>query len=265
MTAASPPAARYSLASLPAANPPPTTTMGSTAITHQYPISCRSYPGGCPHAKCARAAYPSPVAVLIASDLRKEFSGDPLFDGISFSGCAGGERLALAGQNGAGQDDAPARDRRRDVDPGRRARARRRAPAIALHDQRPPRDQGLTLREYSLSGAADLVAIEEELARLEQAMATRRPRRRDDAPLQRGAGAARARRRLGLARPRRVDRSAASGFATRPRPAARPFSGGELTRASLAPRARRPTPTSCCSTSRRTTSTSRASSGSSAS
>src|SRR4051812_32268053 len=43
---------------------------------------------------------------------------------------------------------------------------------IALHDQRPPLQRGLTLREYILSGAADLIAIEKELRRLEEAMAT---------------------------------------------------------------------------------------------
>ena len=42
---------------------------------------------------------------------------------------------------------------------------------VALHDQRPPLQRGLTLREYILSGAADLVAIEDELRRLEEAMA----------------------------------------------------------------------------------------------
>ena len=47
---------------------------------------------------------------------------------------------------------------------------------VALHDQRPPLEQGLTLREYVLSGAADLIALEEELRTLEQAMAARRPR-----------------------------------------------------------------------------------------
>ena len=34
---------------------------------------------------------------------------------------------------------------------------------VALHDQRPPLERGLTLREYVLSGARDLVALEEEL------------------------------------------------------------------------------------------------------
>ena len=42
---------------------------------------------------------------------------------------------------------------------------------VALHDQRPPLEQALTLREYVFSGARDVVAAEEELARLEQAMA----------------------------------------------------------------------------------------------
>jgi branched-chain amino acid transport system ATP-binding protein len=42
------------------------------------------------------------VAVLIASALRKEFSGEALFDGVSFK-LERGDRLALAGPNGAGK------------------------------------------------------------------------------------------------------------------------------------------------------------------
>src|SRR5204863_9239331 len=42
---------------------------------------------------------------------------------------------------------------------------------IALHDQRPPLHLELSLRDYVLGGAADLVALEQELRRLEQAMA----------------------------------------------------------------------------------------------
>src|SRR6202042_1643847 len=41
----------------------------------------------------------------------------------------------------------------------------------ALHDPRPPRERSLSLRDYILSGARELVAIEGDLARLEQAMA----------------------------------------------------------------------------------------------
>jgi ATP-binding cassette subfamily F protein 3 len=42
---------------------------------------------------------------------------------------------------------------------------------VALHDQRPPRDRATTLRDYVLSGASELVALEAELQRLEQRMA----------------------------------------------------------------------------------------------
>jgi ATP-binding cassette subfamily F protein 3 len=42
---------------------------------------------------------------------------------------------------------------------------------IALHDQRPPLQRGLSLREYVLSGAADLVATERDLRALEERMA----------------------------------------------------------------------------------------------
>ncbi len=42
------------------------------------------------------------MSVLIASGLRKEFSGDPLFDGVSFT-VGRRDRLSLAGPNGAGK------------------------------------------------------------------------------------------------------------------------------------------------------------------
>src|SRR5207245_9710253 len=42
---------------------------------------------------------------------------------------------------------------------------------VALHDQRPPRERDLTLRDYVLSARADLIALERELADLEHAMA----------------------------------------------------------------------------------------------
>src|SRR5204863_3376160 len=42
------------------------------------------------------------MAVLIASSLRKEFAGDPLFEGVSFS-VDRKDRLSLAGPNGAGK------------------------------------------------------------------------------------------------------------------------------------------------------------------
>jgi ATP-binding cassette, subfamily F, member 3 len=110
------------------------------------------------------------VAVLIASNLRKELSGEPLFDGVSFK-LERGERLALSGPNGAGKTTLlRALVGETSLQGGELAFAK--GTRLALHDQRPPRESRLTLREYALSGAADLVALEEELHRLEQAMAS---------------------------------------------------------------------------------------------
>ena len=41
---------------------------------------------------------------------------------------------------------------------------------VALHDQRPPRDSGLTLEDYLYSGRADTIETEKELEALEQRM-----------------------------------------------------------------------------------------------
>src|SRR4051794_30109259 len=105
---------------------------------------------------------------------------------------------------------------------------------VALHDQRPPRERNLTLRDYVLSGSADLVALEQELARLEQRMAdgdheqaTLDAYARSQARLEHAGGytwrerAMAVVRGLGFVEPD-LDRSLST------------FSGGELTRASLA-------------------------------
>ena len=110
------------------------------------------------------------MAVLIASALRKELSGEPLFDGVSFK-LERRERLALSGPNGAGKTTLlRALVGETELQGGELAFAK--GTRVALHDQRPPRQSGATLREYALSGAADLVALEAELRRLEDAMAT---------------------------------------------------------------------------------------------
>jgi ATP-binding cassette subfamily F protein 3 len=172
------------------------------------------------------------MAVLTASNLRKELSGDPLFDGVSFT-LRRRDRLALAGPNGAGKTTLlRAIVGETSLQGGELAFAK--GTRIALHDQRPPRRGDLSLREYALSGAADLVAIEEELRRLEEAMAE-------------GSHDAATLRRYSEAQGRLEH---AGGWAWRDRAAAalrglgfrdpdldRPldtFSGGELTRASLA-------------------------------
>ena len=171
------------------------------------------------------------MAVLIASNLRKEFAGDPLFDGVSFS-VDRRQRLALAGQNGTGKTTLlRALMGETSLQGGEVALAR--GTRVALHDQRPPRDRKLSLREYALSGAADLVRIEQELQELEQAMAggahdasTLRRYSEAQARLEHAGGwgwrdrAASMLRGLGF-RDADLDRRLST------------FSGGELTRASL--------------------------------
>jgi ATP-binding cassette subfamily F protein 3 len=109
------------------------------------------------------------MAVVIASNLRKEIAGNVLFDGVSFS-VERRDRVALSGPNGAGKTTL-LRILAGETEKHGGELAFQKGTRVALHDQRPPLDQDLTLREYVLSGARDLVATEQELQRLEQAMA----------------------------------------------------------------------------------------------
>ncbi|HZQ15859.1 MAG TPA: ABC-F family ATP-binding cassette domain-containing protein [Gaiellaceae bacterium] len=172
------------------------------------------------------------MAVVIASALRKELSGSVLFDGVSFK-VERGDRLALAGPNGAGKTTL-LRALVGEVSLEGGELAWEKGARVALHDQRPPAQSGRPLREYVLAGTADLVALEGELRRLEQAMAagdhaaaTLRRYAEAQARLEHAGGydwrdrAAQTLRGLGF------------GDADLDRPLAS-FSGGELTRASLA-------------------------------
>src|SRR5437764_2767983 len=110
----------------------------------------------------------SAMAVVIASNLRKELAGSVLFDGVSFS-VERRERLALSGPNGAGKTTLLRMlAGETELHGGELAFAK--GTRVALHDQRPPLERDITLREYTLAGAADLVAIEQELRRLEEQM-----------------------------------------------------------------------------------------------
>ena len=109
------------------------------------------------------------MAVVIGTNLRKELAGGLLFDGVSFK-VERRDRLALSGPNGAGKTTLLRMlAGETGVDGGQLVFDK--GTRVALHDQRPPLDLGLSLREYALSGARDLVALEEELRRLEAAMA----------------------------------------------------------------------------------------------
>jgi ATP-binding cassette subfamily F protein 3 len=172
------------------------------------------------------------MAVLIASGLRKELSGDPLFDGVSFK-VERRDRVALSGPNGAGKTTLlRALVGETSLQGGELAFQK--GTRVALHDQRPPLERRLSLREYVLSGATDLIALEDELRRLEGAMAagehgpaTLRRYSEAQARLEHAGGygwrdhATAVLRGLGF-----VDEHLDRPLET--------FSGGELTRASLA-------------------------------
>src|SRR5579884_1261672 len=172
------------------------------------------------------------MAVLIASQLRKELSGDVLFDGVGFK-VERTDRLALAGPNGAGKTtllralagEVPLEGGELAFEKGAR---------VALHDQRPPAGSERLLRDYVLAGTADLAALERELRSLEQAMAAGS---HDERTLARYAAAQARLEHAGgydwRNRAASVVRGLGFADADLDRPL-RSFSGGELTRASLA-------------------------------
>jgi ATP-binding cassette, subfamily F, member 3 len=172
------------------------------------------------------------MAVVIASNLRKELAGSVLFDGVSFS-VERRDRVALSGPNGAGKTTL-LRMLSGETERHGGELAFQKGTRVALHDQRPPLEQDVTLREYVLSGARDLVQLEQELAQLEQAMAGGA---HDQATMNKYAEAqARLEHAGGYGwRDHATSVLRGLGFAEAhlDRPL-RTFSGGELTRASLA-------------------------------
>jgi ATP-binding cassette subfamily F protein 3 len=109
------------------------------------------------------------VAVVIASDLSKDMAGEPLLRGVSFK-LERRDRLTIAGRNGAGKTTLLRMlSGETSIDGGELVFQK--GVRVALHDQRPPRDRDITLRDYVLSGCKEQMQLEAELAQLEQAMA----------------------------------------------------------------------------------------------
>ena len=172
------------------------------------------------------------MAVLIASELRKEFAGSLLFEGVSFK-VERRDRLALAGPNGAGKTTL-LRMLTGETAPDAGELAFRKGTRVALHDQRPPRELELSLGDYVLSGATDLLDAERELTRLEQAMAQGA---HDSATLSAYAAAQARLEHAGGYGWRDHAESVVRGLGFADADLGRrldTFSGGELTRASLA-------------------------------
>jgi ATP-binding cassette, subfamily F, member 3 len=172
------------------------------------------------------------MALLIASDMHKDMAGKPLLQGVSFK-LERRERMTIAGRNGAGKTTLLRMlAGQTSIDRGELSVAK--GVRIALHDQRPPRERGMALRDYVLSGCVDELAIEAELQKLEGEMAAGSS---DEALLARYSRAqARLETRGGyLWRDRATVMARGLGFSgddlDRPLDT---FSGGQLTRASLA-------------------------------
>jgi ATP-binding cassette, subfamily F, member 3 len=172
------------------------------------------------------------VALLIASDLRKDVAGKPLLGGVSFK-LERRERLTIAGRNGAGKTTLLrmiAGEER--IDRGELSVAK--GTRIALHDQRPPRDRAMSLRDYVLSGCVEELAVEQQLAKLEREMSAGAG---DDALLDRYARAQARLESYGgyLWRDRATVMTRGLGFSEADLGRGLDtFSGGQLTRASLA-------------------------------
>jgi len=173
------------------------------------------------------------MAIVIASDIGKDIAGAPLLRGVSFK-LERRDRMTVSGRNGAGKTTLlRILSGEASLDVGELVLGK--GVRVALHDQRPPRERAMSLREYVLSGARDLVAIEQELEALEQAMAGGS---HDDATLRRYADAqSRLEHAGGYAwRDRALQTLRGVGFRDQADldRSLETFSGGELTRASLA-------------------------------
>jgi ATP-binding cassette, subfamily F, member 3 len=170
------------------------------------------------------------MAVLIASDLSKDIAGSPLLRGVSFK-LERRERLTVAGRNGAGKTTLLRMlAGETSIDGGELSFEK--GCKVALHDQRPPRDRDLTLRDYVLGGCADLIAAEADLTRLAQEMADGNEAAFDayaraEARLEHAGGWTWRDRATAMVRGLGFD----DGDLDR---SLKTFSGGELTRASLA-------------------------------
>ena len=172
------------------------------------------------------------MAVLIATNLRKELSGSPLFDGVSFK-LERRDRLALAGANGAGKTTL-LRALQGEITLEGGELAWEKGTRVALHDQRPPAGSSRPLRDYVLAGTADLAAVEDELRTLEADMASGTY---DARTLARYAAAQARLEHAGGYDWRERASSVVRGLGFSDADLERPlgsFSGGELTRASLA-------------------------------
>ncbi|MBA3865664.1 MAG: ABC-F family ATP-binding cassette domain-containing protein [Solirubrobacterales bacterium] len=108
------------------------------------------------------------MAIATATSLDVHLGGKLLFADVSFK-LELGERMTLSGRNGAGKSTL-LRVLAGELAPDTGSLTVQRGSRVALHDQRPPREAQMTLGDYVFSGRSDMLQAEAELARLEAKM-----------------------------------------------------------------------------------------------
>jgi ATP-binding cassette, subfamily F, member 3 len=171
------------------------------------------------------------MAIATATSLDVYVGGKLLFEDVGFK-LEPRERMTLSGRNGAGKSTL-LRILAGERPPDSGSLTVHRGARVALHDQRPPRESEASLRDYVFSGRTDMLETELELERLEGEMGGETSEETMGAyavaqqRLEAGGGyrwrddVLAVLRGLGFD-PEQADRSLST------------FSGGELTRASLA-------------------------------
>jgi ATP-binding cassette, subfamily F, member 3 len=171
------------------------------------------------------------MAIATATSLDVYVGGRLLFEEVGFK-LEPRERMTLSGRNGAGKSTL-LRVLAGELAPDAGSLTVQRGARVALHDQRPPRESRMALGEYVFSGRTDMLETEAELERLEGEMGGEASEE-----TMRAYAAAQQRLEAGGGYRWRDDVLAVlRGLGFEAEQAERPlhtFSGGELTRASLA-------------------------------
>ena len=113
------------------------------------------------------------MAIATATSLDMHLGGKLLFADVSFK-LEPRERMTLSGRNGAGKSTL-LRMLAGELSPDSGSLVLQKGARVALHDQRPPREATASLGEYVYSGRSDMIETEAELARLEGAMSSGEP------------------------------------------------------------------------------------------
>ncbi|HEY5977682.1 MAG TPA: ABC-F family ATP-binding cassette domain-containing protein [Solirubrobacterales bacterium] len=172
------------------------------------------------------------MAIATATSLDMHVGGRLLFEDVSFK-LEPRQRMTLSGRNGAGKSTL-LRMLAGELTPDSGSLVLQKGARVALHDQRPPRRSTVSLGEYVFSGRADMLETEAELARLEEQMTAGEP---DEETMSAYSAAQQRLDHGGGYRWRDGVIAVLRGLGFDEEDAGRvisSFSGGELTRASLA-------------------------------